>query len=298
MPFERIGETLQLRLPDVGGPLTLVTSRGVESGPVMTVSATPVIASVHPDPAHPGEELTIRGSNLDQQDMRVLFGDGWLDVQQQDPGRIVILLPPDAISAPLRLTVPGTATERPLEVLRAFSVEAERTGTFYPGDRIELRFVGADEGHVEMEMSGEAFRVPLEGRGESRTFLVPELPDETDWASFSVVDGHGRRRRVNVIAIPPELFRLDGVDVRRSCERDGPPNEVVISGSGFNLGRTRVRWGSRRLPVLHVDRTEIRASMPVDAEGRHPLIVANARRRFRTEPPDVNFPNANRRCDR
>lgn len=280
--------SIQFALPAQGGPLILVTRRGMVRGPELHVSDEPTITELLPFPADPGHPLTIRGANFYPDRLNVFLGEQRLVPTSASESEIVVEIPSDARNGTLRIETPDAETSRELEVHPLFEATTVQRGTLYEGDSIEIRGAGLRDLRIEARQEGFEPRLlspRVTQRGRRAVLPAPPVLASDDalatdraYVELVAVGPRGRRRALSLWVTPTRDFDGETASATRECQ--DTRCIITIRAAGLPLRPVVVRAGRGRLRVVRSDRSEIEVEDPGELAE---LQIRAGRHRFRIE---------------
>ena len=242
----------------------------------------PVIDKYLPNPAEPGQTVTITGSGFGTDsvpaEVKVTIGEVEARVQDASPTRINIMVP-EALAAKgsqslsMKVTAQGASTTRLLKVVVLPRIVSLTPRVALTGDEVTIagKWLSNSQTKPAVTVAGNEAEV-LEATPASIRIKVPQVAaSEGQKISVRVALGAdiGKEAPLNYGRLP----FVESVTPARSL-----PGEVItIAGLGFTGADLAVLVGDRKAVVLSATDTEIKASVPgmrlSEAAGRREVVV-------------------------
>ncbi len=252
----------------IGREAATVVARGA-----FEVLNPPNLVAFMPTRGEVGTRVTLSGQHL--AGGKVFYGTQPVKViETRGEGTVVVLVPPGARDAKLRVRTRGgeAETHRPFQVLVLAAVSEVRPRAIGGGGTLELRgrnldratqfFIGALPLEIESRDARRAVvRVPVDARTAPLEWLSQGVRSHTDYP-------------VTILA-PPRIAQFQPLA--------GPPGtKIIIRGQNFHRS-AEVFFGKVSLPVLSRKPHELVALVPKGIGGEEHLVVRSQGSRARSD---------------
>jgi hypothetical protein len=280
-PLEVLPERITVVVPEGAQSGRWVLSNGsdeVETRDVFRVTEAepaPVVHSIEPSSAAPGNEVLLRGENFSARplDNTVRIGDLPMVVRSGDTTTLRVIVPDGARSGPIFVRTGGGEARSPgeLTVSERLVVREFAPTAVAPGGRVTLRGTG-----FAATLAGN--RVTVNGRPvrvlrASPTELEIEIPIDAQGGTIAVsVQGAGRYETAQ------RLFVGAAPAIRELVPPRAPPGgRVVLRGAQFgnDPSRVQVTVAGRPATVTSVAPQEIVISVPEGAQTGRVAVTVN-----------------------
>jgi hypothetical protein len=237
----------------------------------------PVITSVTPPKAEPGQTVTVAGTGFDTDaaSNTVRFGDQTGEVTSASDTQLAVTVPASlsAAEAPLRVqTRGGRSNALFLKIYKGPRVTSVDPPVALPGSEVTLRGENLEGSGLTVQVGGLPAKVKDSGGGTIR-ILVPDLP---------LLEGRQVAVSVSVAGetgLPADLILGRLPLVTKVTPQSGPPGtQVSVRGHGFDPDArgNQVTIGGERALLLGASANEISAIVPAPATSGHlpaPIVV-------------------------
>jgi len=257
----------------------------------------PVVDKYLPNPAEPGQTVTINGSGLgegtDPQGFKVTLGDVPVQVLDADPTRINIMVPESLGAAgsqtlPLKVIAQGTtSTARLLKIAVLPKVATLTPRVALSGDEVTIagKWLSTAKTKPVVTVAGNEAEI-LEASPASLRIKVPQISaTEGQKVSVRVAVGSDIGKEV-----PLHYGRLPFVDAVLPA-RVLPGDVVTVTGLGLAAPDLSVRVSGRGAVILTGTDTELKVSVPglrlSESAGRRELVVQANQKASLAQPIEI-----------